>query len=411
MPTAPAPTSSPPWQGAAAVRRAGSSAIRDLLELTERPEILSLAGGLPNPARFPVEAIARATEAALASGPGALQYGATEGYRPLREWVADRHGTEVDRVIVTSGSQQALDLLARAIVEPGQVTALADPAYPGALQALRGAGAELAGIPVDAEGMCVDVLADRLATGLRPALVYVVANFDNPSGSTLPLERRLALAELADRYGFWLVEDDPYGDLRWGGPALPGLATRAERVVTLGSTSKVLSPGLRVGWAVTRPELRRAMTTLKQGADLHTGSLSQAIVHRVLVEPGFLDDHLDRLRASYRTQASALGTALRSTFGDRVAFADPDGGMFLWARFTGDLADVDTGRLLATALDHGVAFVPGEAFAVDATAGAHRSCLRMAYSSATPAELAEAVRRLDQTTRSVTSMLPRVAFE
>ncbi|MCU1357637.1 MAG: aminotransferase [Acidimicrobiales bacterium] len=470
-----------PWQPSAAVRRAGSSAIRDLLELTERPELISLAGGLPNPECFPIAAIARATAAALAeSGPAALQYGPTEGHRPLREWVAARHRTDVgahadagpdagpgadadvdvvahvdvdvdahvdvdadvdvdvdvdqviitsgaqqaldllarslvepgqavaladpdpdvdvdvdvDQVIITSGAQQALDLLARSLVEPGQAVALADPAYPGALQALRAAGAELVGIPSDDEGLCVDVLARRLAGGLRPALVYVVANFNNPTGTTLPLERRLALAELAERYDFWLIDDDPYGDLRWVGSAQPGLRTMTDRAITLGSTSKILCPGLRVGWAIAPPPVRRACTTLKQGADLHTGSLDQQIALRVLAEPGFLAGHLDRVRATYRCQAEALADALRRHLGDRIRFSSPDGGMFLWATVGPDRSGtpVDTTAMLGRALGQGVAFVPGSAFAV--TPGEHRTGLRLSYATNHPDALDEAARRL-----------------
>ena len=401
--------SSTSWQPSAAVRRAGSSTIRDLLELTERPEIISLAGGLPNPALFPADALAHAGAEAIADGPAALQYGATEGYRPLREWVAGRDGAEVDEVLVTAGSQQALDLIGRALLEPGQPAALAEPAYPGALQAFRSAGADLVGIPSDERGLRVDLLADRLAAGLRPGLVYVVPNFDNPTGSTLPADRRRALVDLADRYGFWLVEDDPYGELRWGGQAEPSLRSLDARTIRLGTTSKVLAPGLRVGWVVAPIEVRRALTSLKQSTDLHTGSLNQQIVHRTLTEAGFLDAHLARLRTSYRGQAEALADALRAELGDRISFEAPDGGMFLWARLGG----VDTGALLDVALDHHVAFVPGAAFAVQP--GAHADALRLSYATSTTDQLHEAAHRLaaavDQTTERVTSMLPRVALE
>ena len=215
-PIAPAP----PLPSSGAAERVGSSAIRDLLALTQRPEVISLAGGLPSPATFPVGAVAEAAAEVLADGAeSALQYSTTEGHPRLRTWVAERHpaATDPDQVLVTHGSQQALDLLVRATVAPGDTIALADPGYVGALQVFGLAGADLAGIPADGAGLCVDVLADRLAGGLRPTLVYVVAEFDNPSGVTLVTDRRHALAQLADHYGFLIVEDDPYGALRWAG--------------------------------------------------------------------------------------------------------------------------------------------------------------------------------------------------
>ena len=378
-----------------AVERAGSSAIRDLLEITERPGIVSLAGGLPNPATFPVDALARASAAALADDPlVALQYGPTEGYRPLRRWVAERAGIGSsdeggEQVLVTSGSQQALELLTRSVVDPGGLVALADPAYVGALQAFRAAGVELAAIPADADGMRVDVLADRLAAGARPALVYVVANFDNPSGSTLSPDRRRALAELADRYGFWIVDDDPYGELRWRGATPTPLRSLTDRTITLGSTSKVLAPGLRVGWAVAPLEVRRAMTILKQSADLHTSALTQQIVYRTLAEPGFLDQHLATLRTTYEGQARHLVSALRDGLGDRLHVEEPDGGMFLWATLLDP--DADTAALLAPAVAHGVAFVPGAAFGVGQL---HPTRLRLSFATAEPAGLDLAVARL-----------------
>lgn len=376
---------------AAAVARTGSSAIRDLLEITERPEIVSLAGGLPTPDAFPVAALAAATAEVLADDPhGALQYGATEGYRPLRGWVAARHGAGIDHVTVTHGSQQALELLARATTDPGGTIALADPGYVGAIQAFRAAGATLAGIASDHHGLCTDDLERRLAAGLRPTLVYVVADFDNPTGATLPLHRRLALAALAERYGFWIVDDDPYGTLRWAGERPTPLRELSDRVISLGTTSKMLCPGLRVGWAVAPPELSRAVVVLKQAADLHTGSLAQQVVHRLVSRPdGWLDGHLADVRARYSAQAQVLVAELHGQLGDRLAFRAPEGGMFLWATVAG--TDVDTSELLERALRHGVAFVPGAAFGVEAT---HPRALRLSFATTSAPGLSEAVRRL-----------------
>jgi len=381
----------PDLPSSGAAERVGSSAIRDLLHLTQRSEVISLAGGLPSPAAFPVEALAEATDEVLRVGPeAALQYSTTEGHPGLRAWVADRcpMPTDPSQVLVTHGSQQALDLLVRASVAPGDAVALADPGYVGALQVLRLAGADLVGIPADGEGLRVDVLADHLAAGLRPALVYVVAEFDNPSGVTLSAERRAALAHLADRYGFLIVEDDPYGALRWSGARLPALSTLSDRVVTLGTTSKVLAPGLRVGWAVAPAPLVARLVVLKQAADLHTSSLNQAVVAAVLGRPGFLEPHLAGLRERYRGQSEALQAALRDRLGDRLAFHAPEGGMFLWVRL---VDGTDTADLLPRALEARVAFVPGNAFSVQ---DPHRSGLRLSFATEGPAALTEAVGRL-----------------
>jgi len=373
----------PPLPSSGAAARVGSSAIRDLLHLTERPEVISLAGGLPSAEGFPVEALARATAEVLDRDPtAALQYTTTEGFPTLRAWVDD----DPDRVLVTHGSQQALDLLVRATIAPGDTIALADPGYVGALQAFRAADARLAGIPADGDGLRVDVLADRLAGGLRPTLVYVVPEFDNPSGVTLSLDRRRALAELAERYGFLIVADDPYGALRWRGERLPPVRTFTDHVVSLGTTSKVLTPGLRVGWAVADPALIRELVVLKQAADLHTSSLSQQLAAALLTDPGFLEPHLQRLRRRYQAQCDTLVEALGST---PLRFHAPAGGMFLWAELPG----VDTAALLERALDEGVAFVPGAAFSVE---DRHETGLRLSFATASAEQLQEAVRRLQR---------------
>ncbi len=384
--------------GAAA--RVGSSAIRDLLELTERPEIISFAGGLPDPATFPADAIAAATARVLETDPGAaLQYSTTEGHPGLRAWIADRRGAATGAVLITHGSQQALDLVARTLLEPGDAVVLADPAYVGALQVLRLAQADLIGVPSDEDGLRVDLLARRLAAGLRPRLVYVVATFDNPSGSTLSAARRAALADLADRYGFWIVDDDPYGELHWPGPdgaaapAGPSLRQLSDRVITLGSFSKILSPGLRLGYLVAPEALTRELAINKQATDLHTSTLSQRVVHEIVAEPGFLDAHLDRIRAVYATRSAALADALVAELGEHLRFARPRGGMFVWARVEGG-GPVDTQARLSVALAHGVAYVPGAAFAVDRAATAPLPTLRLSFAGAPVEAFAEGARRL-----------------
>lgn len=321
---------SAPIRLASAARRIDSSAIRDLLEVVDRADVISLAGGLPAAETFPAAALAEALADIVTSDSSALQYSATEGFEPLRRWVADGHGVEAGQVLITHGSQQALDLAVRALVEPGDAVVLAEPAYVGALQVFRLAGARLAPVPSDVNGLRVDALADRLRAGERPALVYVVANFDNPTGATLSLERRVALAELADRYGFVVVEDDPYGELRWAGDVVPPMRSFTDRVVTLGTFSKTVCPGLRIGYSLAPPEVARAMVVLKQALDLHTSTVSQRAIHRVVTAPGFMPAQVARLRPLYRERCEALVDALNAELGDRFEFDPPSGGMFVW---------------------------------------------------------------------------------
>ena len=366
------------------------SRIRALLRLTERPDVASLAGGLPAPERLPTELVAAAIDRALAlqgpSGPVALQYAPTDGVAPLRAHLQARFGVGDDELLVTTGSQQALDLFARTHLAGGGTVVVEDPTYLGALQAFRFAGADVVGIPGDADGLDVEALAERLAAGLRPRAVYVVGSFANPTGATLASARRRHLLELADGYGFLIVCDDPYVELRYDGVVPDSLGGPGRPVVTLGSASKVLAPGLRVGWASGPAESIGAMALAKQAADLHTSALDQLVVHGCLTDPGFAD-HLASTIDAYRARRDALADALRAELPD-LEFDRPEGGMFLWAR----LAGVDADGLLDRALDHGVAFVPGSAFAV--AAGTHQDRLRLGFATLDPVALAGAARRL-----------------
>jgi 2-aminoadipate transaminase len=369
-----------------------SSAIRDLLVVAERPGLITMAGGLPAPESFPIAAVAAATADVLdADGPAALQYSTTQGNEGLRRWFAARlEGDEVtaDDVVVTAGSQQALDLIARALLGPGDVVAMADPGYVGAIQAFHLTGAELLGVPADEGGLDVDALADLLSRGARPKLVYVVANFSNPGGATLPTDRRRTLAALADRYGFLIIDDDPYGELRWGGrPATP-LRDLSERVLTLGTMSKVLAPGLRVGFAHGPAPVIADVVLLKQAADLHTSTLAQRVALRVVSDERAWAAHLGDIRSLYCERARALDAALRRHLGERISCAAPEGGMFVWA----NVAGVDTAASLDRAIEHGVAYVPGGAFAI--SPGGHVDALRLSYATATPEALDEGARRL-----------------
>jgi 2-aminoadipate transaminase len=277
------------WQDGLLAQRARgmtSSVIRDLLELTARPEVISLAGGLPDEAALPAEWLRGCADELLSSeGPGLLQYSTTEGDPQLRELIATwetrwcGRPVSADDVLVTSGSQQALDLLAKVIIDPRDVVVTTDPAYLGALQALQLFQPRLVGIPEDADGMRVDLLADALSAGLAPKLVYLTPTFANPSGTTMPSERRAELAALADRYGFVVAEDDAYRQLFFGSEPPAPIASHSDRVVRLGSFSKVLGPGLRVGWIVAPPDLRSALVRAKQATDLHTSTFAQRLLH------------------------------------------------------------------------------------------------------------------------------------
>jgi 2-aminoadipate transaminase len=348
------------------LRDVRGSAIRDLLALTARPEVISLAGGLPGTDLLPRERIATALAAAIAD-PAAVQYGETAGLRPLREVLAEHEAGRLGRpvtptdVVVTSGSQQALDLVARALLDPGDPVVVEDPVYVGALQVFQAAGAALHAVPVDAGGMAVDVLADRLAAGLRPRLVHTVSSFHNPRGATLTGPRRARLAELAERYGFLVVEDDPYGLLAFDGPPPAPVAAHGDRVVRLGSASKVLAPALRVGWLTGPAPLCAAVERLKQSTDLCTSSLTQLVTADLLADHAWFAAHLDQLRGALRERAAALTGAVGAVFADAVTCSVPTGGMFCWLEFTDGTRPAD---LLPAALDHGVGYVPGTAFTV-----------------------------------------------
>jgi 2-aminoadipate transaminase len=381
---------------------ATSSVIRDLLRLVDQPGVLSLAGGLPAPEGFPVERLRLAAERAFAVtgryGVVGLQYGPTEGDDELRALAAARLGADGAQVLVTTGSQQGLDLVARALLDPGDTVIVEAPSYLGALQALQACGPRFIEVPSDAAGLDTDRLADVLESGARPKLVYTVPNFQNPTGATLSLARRQHLAALADRYGFVVVEDDPYGVLRFRGNALPPIRSFSDRVVTLGTSSKLLAPGLRVAWLAAPAWLVGPLVRLKQAADLHTSTLAQRIVADVLADDDFLVGHVARIAALYRARCDALVDAVAGV----VDVAVPDGGMFLWGR-VGD-GSLDTATLLPHALKRGVAFVPGGAFHVG---GGGSGFVRLSFSTLAPDALAEAARRLAAAVRSFDPSIAR----
>ncbi|MFE7723083.1 PLP-dependent aminotransferase family protein [Nocardia rhizosphaerihabitans] len=375
-----------------------SSAIRDLLKLTARADVISLAGGLPDAALMPRERIAVAAESALADA-AVLQYTESPGLPALRAVIAARETARigrtvpVDEVFITHGSQQALSLLAEVLLDPGALVIVEDPAYVGALQVFRAAGARIVAVPLDSDGMRVDILEGLLAAGERPAVVHTVSNFHNPGGVTLAPERRRRLAELAEAHGFWVIEDDPYGELWFDQPAPDPVASYSPQVIRLSSVSKILAPALRVGWMVAPDRVCRAVELLKQGADLCGSALTHQIAADLLTDTDWLVAHIDSVRQAYRTRANALVDAVRTTFTDRVRCTDPAGGMFVWADFTDG---TDTSALLPKALEAGVAYVPGAAFAVS---DSYRNSMRLCFTTSDEAVLAAAIGRLASAAR------------
>jgi 2-aminoadipate transaminase len=345
--------------------RVHPSPIREMLKVTERPDVLSFAGGLPAPEMFPVEAMARAHAEVLAhDGAGALQYGATEGILPLREWVSQRMThrglpCRPEEVLITAGSQQGLDLVGKTLIDPGDVVVVEAPSYLAALQAFSVYDARFAVVGTDDEGMRVDEL-EQLLEHTRARFVYLVPNFQNPRGTTLTLERRLALVRLAREHGVAIVEDDPYGELRYTGVALPPIAglDRDAPVIHLGSFSKTLAPGLRLGYAISDEQTVRAMVIAKQAADLHTGGLSQRAVARLL-ETFDYDAHLRDLQRVYGERCAAMLASIERSFPKGTQHTRPEGGLFVWAELP---AGIDARDLLEETMREKVAFVQGAPF-------------------------------------------------
>lgn len=351
-----------------------TSAIRELFKLLGKPGIISFAGGFPDAALFDVEGIREASLKALDEEPGAaLQYGATEGYQPLREQLAAFMGSKGAQVqpaelVVTTGSQQALDLLGKTLISPGDKVIVEGPTFLATIQCFRLYGAELITAPVDGDGVDVARL-EQLIVEHQPKFVYLIPTFGNPSGAMLSLERRRQVLEMAVRHNTLVVEDDPYGDLFFGDappPSLLALSTEVpgsrERLVHCGSLSKVLSPGLRVGWMVAPADLLGKAVMCKQFSDAHTSTFAQATAAHYL-KAGRMPGTLDRVRQVYAERAKAMGDALRNDLGDALAFVQPQGGLFVWARLTGAGGRLADGNELARrAIDQGVAFVPGAPF-------------------------------------------------
>ena len=371
-----------PWLLARRAEKMNPSVIREILKVTERPGIISFAGGLPSPRTFPVEAFAQACDQVLRrDGPAALQYAASEGYAPLREMVADMLPWKVDpaHVLITTGSQQGLDLAAKVLVDAGSRILVETPTYLGALQAFAPMEPEVVSVASDRDGVLTDDLA-RKAAGAR--FIYLLPNFQNPTGRTMTEARRAALSQCARQLALPIVEDNPYGDLWFDAPPpLPLAARNPDGCLYLGSFSKVLAPGLRLGFMVAPAAVYPKLLQAKQAADLHSPSFNQRMIVEVM-QGGFLDRHVPTIRALYKSQRDAMLAALdREMKGLDVQWNAPDGGMFLWARLP---RGMDAIRLLPKAVAEGVAFVPGAAFYADAP---DARTLRLSFVTASAQEI------------------------
>lgn len=386
-------------------KRLKSSIIRELLKLTERPEIISFAGGLPAAEVFPAREIAAASQRLLEEkGSLALQYGASEGYLPLRELIVERmrrYGIEVSpaNVLITCGSQQALDLIARLLVNPGDRVLVEKPTYMGAIQAFNAYQPEWISVPIDDDGVSIEEFEAALRSG--PKFLYLLPNFQNPGGVTMSGERRRRIVDLANHYGVPILEDDPYGQLRYRGEHLPPLVKLdAEmhdcdhgqhaftgNVIYLSTLSKILAPGLRIGWIVAPEDVVGKLVQIKQGADLHTGTFAQMVAHET-AKDGFLDRHVRRIREVYGERLIAMLAAMERHFPSEVRWTRPDGGLFLWVTLP---PGTNTNDLLEEALACNVAFVPGSPFHAD---GGGENTMRLNFSYCSPERAEEGIARL-----------------
>ncbi len=381
-----------------------TSAIRELFKLLGKPGIISFAGGFPDSAMFDVAGIKEAANAALTEEPGAaLQYGATEGYQPLREQLAafmqtkGVKGLKPEDLIVTTGSQQALDLLGKTMISPGDKVIVEGPTFLATIQCFRLYGAQLISAPIDANGVKTDEL-EKLIAEHKPKFVYLIPTFGNPSGALLSLERRKKVLELAVNYQTLVVEDDPYGDLYFGEAPPPSIMALSDSVpgsrallAHCGSMSKVLSPGLRVGWMIAPPELMQRAVMCKQFSDAHTSTFAQATAAQYL-KAGRMPATLANVRKTYGERAQAMGAALKRDLGDAVSFTQPQGGLFFWARLTGAGGKIeDANEFAKRAIEKGVAFVPGAPFFAEKP---DLATFRLSFATADVGKIEEGVGRL-----------------
>ncbi len=372
------------WTISRRAQQLTSSAIREILKVTERPEVISFAGGLPSPDTFPVAEMQAACARVFADNPqAALQYGPTEGVMALREWIARRHNTDAARVMVTTGSQQGLDLLGKVLIDPGSKVLVETPTYLGALQAFSLYEPAYVSVASDDRGLLPEALTAEVAANAR--FFYTIPNFQNPTGRRLPLDRRQALVARAREHGVLLLEDDPYGALSYSGNELPSLfSMNSDGVVYMGSFSKVLAPGLRLGYVLAPEDILFKLVQAKQAADLHTPSFTQRVAYET-VKTGLLDRHIPVIRELYARQCNVMLDVMQQRMPQGVHWSRPEGGMFIWVELP---ERIDSMKLLARAVERNVAFVPGGPFYANE---ARHNTLRLSFATVPPAKIAEGI--------------------
>lgn len=395
-----------PWAHRYAYRtqRMKGSAIRELLNITSDPEIISFGGGLPAPDVFPIEQIRKASNSLVDNeklARTALQYGSTEGYKPLREMIATltrRYGINIqpNNILITTGSQQALDLIGKVFINSGDHILVESPTYLGALQAWNAYGAQYVTVPSDENGLNTDHLEEALRTG--PKFMYVLPNFQNPTGVTIPLERREKIVELATRYGVPIIEDDPYGQLRFEGEHIAPIEvidSKARRdnghytgnVIYLSTFSKILTPGFRLAWVIAPEEVITKLVQAKQGTDLHTATFNQVLAHEI-AKDGFIDEHVKTICKVYRERRDVMLDALEEHMPAGVKWTHPKGGLFLWTTLP---EGFDSAEIFKLAVKEKVAFVPGEPFHPN---GGGKNTMRLNFSCEKPEVINEGIARL-----------------
>lgn len=378
-----------------------ASDIRALLKVIGQPGIISFAGGLPAPELFPVQEMKAALDAVLdENGRTALQYGQTEGWKPLRDHIVKRLAaknnihTDPEHILLTAGSQQGLDFLGKLFLDPGDVVVMESPSYLGAINAFRQYECTFVEVPTDENGMIMSELDRVLSTTENVKLIYVIPDFQNPSGRTWPLERRKEFMEIVNRHQVVAIEDNPYGDLRFKGEYLPALKSMdpEENIVYFGTFSKILAPGFRIGWTVASAEITEKLNLIAQAAVLQTSTINAMAIAKYL-DLFDIDEHVAKILPVYKHRCELMIRTMRECFPPEVKFTDPDGGLFTWVELP---AYVNSRKLAERCLEKGVAVVPGDGFFPN---GENKHCFRVNYSNATDEQLIEGIRRLNETIR------------
>ena len=373
-----------------------ASEIRELLKLTERPEVISFAGGLPASELFPIQEIKEVNDYVLdCCGEQALQYTTTEGFRPLRRWIAERMNSRLgtafdeDNIMITHGSQQALDLTGKVFLEEGDVVLCESPTYLAAISAFRAYGCRFAEVETDEEGMIISRLEKALEENPEAKLIYVIPDFQNPTGRTWSLERRRQLVELSAKYNVMVIEDNPYGELRYEGRFLPSVKSfdNEGNVLCTGTFSKIFCPGYRIGWIAGEKEVIRKYVLVKQGVDLQCNTVAQMVISTFL-EKYDIDAHIDKIREVYRRRRDAAVDSIERFFPDNIKYTKPEGGLFLWVELD---EKMNATKLLEKCLEQDVAFVPGDSFYPNR---GKRNTMRINFSSTQEEQIVEGIRRI-----------------